>query len=145
MVARAKAAAAPNIAQAERKRVENDLRARPVTPAAPEWIRFLERLPTLGIALPHADHVRELWSRLSRAIPVLASALPSAGPTSDGMIQFAWDRQRHHLDLDISADGTIDWFYLDRDTGTTDSGQEPINISPSARLHSYLAAYFCAP
>lgn len=104
-----------------------------------DWTRFLSELAT--IAAPHAESVCILWANLSRAIAALP--IPEAGPTADGAFQFVWDRDRYHLDIDIRDDGTMDWFYSDRNSGKSDMGDDT-NVSDGvpSQLHSYLAAFF---
>ncbi|MGD0680376.1 MAG: hypothetical protein ABSC94_33805 [Polyangiaceae bacterium] len=110
----------------------------------PAWVHFLERLPSLGVGTAHAESVRSFWTKLTRAIPSLP--FPAAAPTADGEIQLSWDKEQHHLDLDVRSDGTIDWFYMDRLSSLRDSGDDTsVEDEIPNSLHSYLKAFFSTP
>ncbi len=117
---------------------------RPTAESAPErdWRRYLEHLTSIGLATSHTEHVRCYWARLRHVLPTVR--IPAAGPTADGALQLAWDRGRHHVDLDIYADGRVDWFYLDRNTGETAGGEGTSSRVPD-ELHRYLQAFFSSP
>ncbi len=80
-----------------------------------DWNVYLSSLarPRGPLTSQHAKHVRRFWhslrSQLSPDLPV-----PQAGPTEAPGLLLVWDRDRHHLEVEIFQDGTYDWFYRDR-------------------------------
>lgn len=75
-------------------------------------------LANLSLPVVHAEAVRSVWAGLRRQ--VLALPVPSAGPSDDGEVfQLVWDREVHHLEIDIKGDETAEWFYMRRDTEET--------------------------
>lgn len=100
-----------------------------------QWRAFLDQLPSVGFSDQHVLGVREFWQRLRQSLPWID--VPRAASSEDGAIlQLVWDCDTHHLDVDVLRDGTTEWFYLDRKTGRTDSGDTP------AGAHAYLASSF---
>lgn len=65
----------------------------------------------------------EMASRAWRAWQILRGALSNTLPVPDassgrnGEFLYIWDRADHHLEMEISADGTADFFYANRVTG----------------------------
>lgn len=93
------------------------------------WDRFLRSL-----TVPQG--VQELWKtleRLSRDIPP-----PYAVATEAGGLSMTWDRGRHHFEIEVLADGTYDWFYMDRDSHDR-AGAEAVPLgSCGPEMSSYL-------
>ena len=86
------------------------------------WNTYLDSLAGSTEVSSHAvETTRRLWRSLSRRIPSLS--VPAAEPLESGTLQLVWDAGRTHVDVDVLADGTFEWFYRDRTTGLT-SGQE---------------------
>jgi len=55
----------------------------------------------------------DLWDAIQASNPNILE--PQAGPTAEGdMLEMVWDREEHHFDVDILADGTFEWFYCNR-------------------------------
>jgi hypothetical protein len=75
-----------------------------------EYLLMLDDVPDVQGKL-----ARLLWRRLSA--PGWFPA-PSVTRHEDGSLSFAWESTpiRHHLDAIVHADGTFEWFYLDRVT-----------------------------
>ena len=74
---------------------------------------FLEQVPTRNPAA--------VWDQLCDAIR--SPALPVAMVIDDDQtVQFAWDTHRYHIDIEIPTSGDPEWFFLDRETGTSDDG-----------------------
>jgi hypothetical protein len=97
-----------------------------------EWHSYLERLPDANGRL-----ARELWRMLRAAFAQVA--VPQAGPVPEGGFQFVWDEGEHHLEIDILADRTIEWFYRNRRTNDV-VGDDGIHEIPAAfyeRLHLF--------
>jgi hypothetical protein len=80
--------------------------------------------------------VRRTWQLLKTTFPKLP--IPQAGPTDEGQFNLVWDKQRHHFELFIDADGSIEWFYADRATDSLDGG---VLRHPSDRLPRKVAGY----
>lgn len=55
----------------------------------------------------------ELWTLLLERVPNIE--VPQAGPTEDGGMLMAWDRDRHYFELEVSPSGRYDWFYRDHE------------------------------
>lgn len=110
-------------------------------PREHDWDAYVERLPALGVPLDAARGVSTVWNKLRYAAPGLP--VPAAAPTAEDGVQLVWDRGRHHLELDVDANGTFEWFYLDRDTDMTNSGDGIAVRAPVPEdLRAYLAAFF---
>ncbi len=80
------------------------------------WDRYLRGLaaPQGALAPEAARRVQELWRTIQRAEGSVPP--PFAAATEGGGLSMTWDRGRHHLELEVLADGTCDWFYMDRDS-----------------------------
>jgi len=52
-----------------------------------------------------------IWASTGGKMPI-----PAACTGPDGQILYAWDRGRHHLELEIFADRAAEFFYKDRET-----------------------------
>ena len=79
-----------------------------------EWNEFIDRLSNQNLART----LRAFWNKLQS----LGTPLPSAILDEvDSFIQLAWDREEHHLDIDLFVDGSLDWFYRNRATDEMDS------------------------
>lgn len=50
--------------------------------------------------------------------------VPTALPSEDGSMHLAWDRDQHHLDVDLFPDGSFEWFYRNRLTDELDGTDE---------------------
>jgi hypothetical protein len=81
------------------------------------WNDYLATLarPQGPLAEHHVRLVCGFWRQL-RSLVNGAFPLPQAGPTPDQGLLMLWDRDRHHLEVEIYEDGTYDWFYRDRQT-----------------------------
>ena len=95
----------------------------------PAWEAYLtkmeasKRLPSaiLQAARTIVDHVGETCS--------------SAGPTPEGHLQLVWDRDEHHLELEV-GDGKFEWFYRNRKTEFLDGADDCVlPFSPELSAH----------
>lgn len=122
-------------------RVEAGSRPREHAATAEEarWAEYLAGLSSRRLSPNHAKAVVSLWQALRAEVPDLP--VPVAGLTDDATFQIAWDRGRFHLDVDVARDGTIEWFYADRDSPRSDSG-EAASVTPASLQH--LTAYLRA-
>lgn len=73
-------------------------------------------------------HVRTFWQQALTVDPRFP--VPSGGPLLigeavdiDGFI-LVWDAQKHHVDVDIFADGRFEWFYFNRETEESVRGKD---------------------
>lgn len=70
---------------------------------------------------------RPLASKLWYAIKagVEDAAIPTAihHQENDGF-QFAWDKDEHHLDIDILSNESVEWFYRNRETNKIDGTED---------------------
>jgi len=90
------------------------------------WRRFLDqelRMPFGPFPETQVNSVLTLMDQLREHLgPKLR--VPLTQPTVDGAIQLAWDAGRHYLDIDVFSDGTMQWFYRDRQTKELDGSPD---------------------
>src|SRR5205809_6924017 len=67
------------------------------------------------ICKPTMARTLEAWGRLAAAAKGLPA--PDATPGPDGQVLYTWDRDRHHLELEILPAGPAEFFYRDRRSG----------------------------
>jgi hypothetical protein len=67
-----------------------------------------------------------MWSLLQQQ---MGDALPPlAGVSEDGVLAMSWDRGPRHFELELFANGTYDWFYVDYEHAQRGSGEQlPVN------------------
>lgn len=82
------------------------------------WKAYLLRLADE----PIGRTVATFWERVQRTERGLPP--PTALRSEDGSMHLAWDRDVHHLDVDLRADGTFEWFYRNRLTDELDGTDE---------------------
>ena len=83
----------------------------------PLWEGYLRRLavPEGPLSIERADQIRALWAGLAKRVgPRLKP--PHAGPLENDGFAMSWDNGRHHFEIEVSADGTFGWFYMDRES-----------------------------
>jgi hypothetical protein len=69
---------------------------------------------------------KELGKKLNNNIVFLQ--LPQyGGPFEDGIYQFVWNYDKHHLEIDLLSDNSLEWFYLNRENKETNGGNCAIN------------------
>ena len=78
-------------------------------------------LESFGVSPAHARLAREAWSLFAFTTPVRE---PIIQITSEGDVQFAWNRGRYYLDLDIHPDGKVAWFFRDREADDVDGTED---------------------
>lgn len=82
-----------------------------------QWDKYLQRIRNE----PYGAAALALWKNVSQ----YNVDIPSAGPYEDeDIIQFYWSQDEHHIDVDIFHDGSFEWFYRNRNTNETDSGEQ---------------------
>jgi hypothetical protein len=84
------------------------------------WHGYLQSLGEQGsgLTVELAALVREFWAFASSH-----AAAPDASPTDDGVL-LVWDKAAtKHLQVEIFADSTYDWFYRDRGIEGYESGE----------------------
>jgi hypothetical protein len=82
-----------------------------------------------------ACRAAQAWVDVSEATGN-ALPVPAACTGPDGQMMYVWDKGRHHLELEIAADGTAEFFYRDRQTGEL-WGEE---YRPGAQLAAEIVA-----
>jgi hypothetical protein len=87
-----------------------------------KWTKYLTDISARG-RLSHSvtDKALVVWKFLLEQVPTIGA--PHAGPTEDGGLQMVWDRERHHLEIEILPSGRYDWFYRDRQTDKHRDGE----------------------
>jgi hypothetical protein len=53
--------------------------------------------------------------------------LPSASPTDEGGFMMVWDRDKHHMELEVLEDRSVEWFYWNRLDDSYDGGRGTID------------------
>ena len=99
------------------------------------WDAFIAKLiHHKRITMSHGESARSIWLQLwIRLGARLASPLTQL--TAEGAVQIAWGQGRHYLDVDIYPDGTMGWFYKDRERGrTAGTEDERVDEIPAALL-----------
>lgn len=91
-----------------------------VTDASPSarWDAYLAALdgPEVGLSSVHAGAVRALWQELAERVGADLK-LPVAGPGGELGFQLAWSYKHFYLSIDLAADGRLEWFSKDLETG----------------------------
>ena len=77
---------------------------------ASEWLAHLAKLKETSEYAALAPKVEDFWSWVSSEL-----SAPEANPTDEGFL-LVWDRDEHHLQVELFRDGSYDWFYRNRDT-----------------------------
>jgi hypothetical protein len=73
------------------------------------------------LASPNAAAASErLWTQLTEEIHDLTP--PNASPTDEGGVLMSWTCDAH-VEIEVLLDGTYEWFYRDRRSDTTRSGE----------------------
>jgi hypothetical protein len=84
----------------------------------PLWKSYLRRLavPEGPLSVERTEQILTLWSALEKRVgPKLKP--PYAGPLENDGFAMSWDNGQHHLEIEVSADGSLGWFYMDQDSG----------------------------
>jgi len=93
------------------------------------WDDYLRRLgpPDGPLSSERAKQVRAFWNLLEKRLgPPLKP--PAAGALENDGFAMSWDNGRHHFEIEVTAGGTFDWFYMDRDSDAR-SGEEDQPLS----------------
>jgi hypothetical protein len=95
------------------------------------WEHYLGRMTRARrLGEDHAEELRHFWSlAFSRLGPALPE--PLTQPTSEGAWQLAWGAGRHYVEVDVYPDGSLEWFYRDREAGAVEGTADgPIQRPP---------------
>jgi len=79
---------------------------------ASDWLAYLTKLKERPEYAALAPRIEEFWHWISEKLWA-----PEATPTDDGFL-LVWDRDEHHLQVELFQDGSYDWFYRNRDSDT---------------------------
>jgi hypothetical protein len=74
-----------------------------------EWLAYLSALKDRPGYAELGPRVEEFWQWVSRKLWA-----PEAMPTDGGFL-LIWDRDEHHLQVELFHNGTYDWFHRNRD------------------------------
>ncbi len=88
------------------------LRTRRLKEYAFEWMAYLSKLKEKPEYAALAPRVEDFWHWASTELWA-----PEATPTDEGFL-LAWDRDEHHLQVELFQNGSYDWFYRNRDDDT---------------------------
>jgi len=110
--------------------------ARELTPStsarsySPAFYRALATLDTHGVGPDHAGAALALWWDLAAWC---APREPLVQVTGEGAVQFAWNRDRDYLDVEVHRDGRFAWYFHDRVAGPSEGTEdEPEATLPAA-------------
>ena len=92
-----------------------------ITNQVTEHLEYLKEVSTKGANPPITPETAALarkawyavWESTENALPI-----PAACTGPDGQMLYTWDRDRHHLELEIIPGQAAEFFYRDRTTGT---------------------------
>jgi len=80
---------------------------------------YLGTARDLGEISPHtAQFALSAWIKLSAELRGLLQ-VPDAATGSEGEVLYSWDRNEHHLELEIFANDKAEFFYLNRVSNET--------------------------
>jgi hypothetical protein len=88
-----------------------------------QWLHYLRNLPQSGAVSPFiAASAEQLWRDIQPATGRLP--VPDAVATANGGILLAWDRDDHHIEIELMPSGSYDWLYRNRRTGVYAGGED---------------------
>lgn len=80
--------------------------------------------------------VIDLWNKLNEIVTNIIP--PQSGQSYDGKSFFlCWSKNEHYLDIDLFADGSLEWFYRNRTTQECSGTEEPVK-SIDGQIIQYL-------
>lgn len=77
------------------------------------------------VSLDQVRAVIRLWKTANSRYPNLSP--PAAGLIDDGLFHLVWNRGEHYCEVDLYANGDIDWCYKNRTTSLLD-GEDRANV-----------------
>jgi hypothetical protein len=82
--------------------------------SAAEWESYLRDLaiPRGPLSAFFVKQIQDAWSHIERSVAGVAP--PHATITPDQGFAMAWDRGRHHFEVEIEPGSRYGWFYMDR-------------------------------
>jgi hypothetical protein len=78
-------------------------------------LRFKQALAALA-PKPFVVVTLEVWDKIKGNVPGVVQ-VPFVDLMESGAILLTWDHGAHHLDVEVSVDTPLDFFYLNRNTG----------------------------
>lgn len=95
------------------------------------WSEFLDSLASLEeYPEEQVRRVQDAWEQLVKQLEEISP--PRAQANEDGGFSMAWDRDEHHLEIEILPSGIVEWFYRNRKTDEYE-GDEGIDIDDLPR------------
>lgn len=86
------------------------------------WLSYLRALPQRDLTADAVNDAMELlWQDLRRSVPNIHP--PDASPTDDRTLLMSWDRDQHHLEIEVMPSGKYLWFYRDHDVNSDEIGE----------------------
>lgn len=64
--------------------------------------------------------------------------VPGAGRTPSDKLMLCWDRDQHHMQVEFESDGTGEWFYIDHDRRSVESGDLDLGGMIDEELERYM-------
>lgn len=70
----------------------------------------------------HVKHAAKRWGEIFSRIPQATE--PMVSFREPDRIQMTWHGERHYFDLDVYPDGTLEWFYTDKQVNKGSKGSD---------------------
>lgn len=100
-----------------------------------ELLFFLDNSKDIPRAL--VEQTKNWWIKINE---LYSLPLPIAGMTADEeRFQLAWSYEKLLIEIDISSDGKLEWFALERDTNNHAIGYLDTDANISNELHNWLS------
>jgi hypothetical protein len=102
------------------------------------WSVYLQSLaaPRGPLTPVEAMRVRRFWQLIRREAPGLPT--PHALARVDGYFGMTWDSSKCHLEIELFAAATYEWFFVDHESGETDGEEDLVTPVLSPNLTWYL-------
>lgn len=93
------------------------------------WHAFLD-----GISGPHGSVSPSVVACARRSADSLSSlGQPTACQTGEGGVYMCWEKGRHHLEVEVTPSRSIEWLYMDVESGRFDGGETYASL-PGGKL-----------
>jgi len=105
------------------------------------WDEYRSSLTTKGLlSAPRGAQLETMWQAISRNVAFAPA--PQAALAEDGTFVMSWDRGQHHLEIEMLANGSFEWFYMDSG-GSSREGEEeqPVGAISSAMRDCLLRTF----
>lgn len=100
------------------------IHAKSAAPPYTEWNDYLNNI----VDQDATTIIKALWEQAVEIVKPKTLMAPSAAPLEDGHYIYilAWDNEEHHVEIEITNNGGLDWFYRNRKTDELAGSEDPI-------------------